>query len=299
VVQLDTKKISFFLLVVLFFVLPQTCFLQKYTHPAEDDEFVGPFPSWIDAKREFKLKGNGHTDETAGLQSALNAIGNSNSTASVVYLQAGTYRITKTLTCNSKINISFIGADPANTKIIWDGPAGGTMLKIDGTAYSRFNRISFDGKLKAKIAIDQSWNGSSQYFDTGNEYADDIFTNVDYGIRGGHAGHGFAEISILRCSFFGSKRAAISLGNYNALDVWIWSCLFQDCAVGVTNGEDNGAGNFKIYKNVFRNSSITDALLEIQVVFPSVITIPAIRGISSMPVLQLTPQRYPSGQYCC
>ncbi|MBA2761952.1 MAG: hypothetical protein H0U39_08345, partial [Segetibacter sp.] len=194
-VQIDTKKITVFLLVVLFILFPQTCFLQSNSHPFKDDEFVGPFPSWINIKTTYKLKGNGKSDETAGIQAALNSIGNSTSTATVLYLPAGTYRITKTLTCNNKINVSFIGADPANTEIIWDGDNGGTMLQIDGTAYSRFNRISYDGKGKASIAIDQSWKGVDPYFDTGNEYADNIFSDVNIGIRGGGAGHGFAEIS--------------------------------------------------------------------------------------------------------
>lgn len=255
-VQLDTKKISFFLLVVLFLVLPQTCFLQNKSHPPADDEFVGPFPSWIDVKKEFNLKGNGKADETAGIQAALNSVGNSTSKATVLYLPGGKYRITKKLTCNNKINISFIGEDPDNTEIIWDGDNGGIMLEIDGTAYSRFNRISYDGKGKASIAIDQSWKGVDPYFDTGNEYADNVFSDVDFGIVGGNSGYGFAEIAIMRCKFFRNKKAGVSLGNFNALDVWVWNSVFLDCAIGVTNGY--GAGNFKVYNSIFRNSTSSD-----------------------------------------
>ncbi len=67
------------------------------SHPVIDDEFVGPFPSWINVKTQYGAVGDGVADETASLQAAFNAIGNPNSTASVVYLPAGTYRISGTL----------------------------------------------------------------------------------------------------------------------------------------------------------------------------------------------------------
>ena len=76
------------------------------------------------------------------------------------------------------------------------------MLYINGVAYSRFNRLSWNGKYQASIAIDQSKaDGTSNYFDTGNEYADDTFTDVGLGIRGGALGFGFAETSVLRSHF--------------------------------------------------------------------------------------------------
>jgi hypothetical protein len=225
------------------------------TVSTSDDEFVGPFPSWINVK-QYGAIGNGVADETTALQAALDAIGNMNSTSSVVYLPPGTYRITRTLTMSFKINLSVIGADPATTKIVWAGEDGGTMMRINGVAYSRFNRISWDGKSLASIAVDQSWDGSQPYFDSGNEYADDVFSDVDFGIHGGHAGNGFAETAILRCKFIRNTKAGVSLGNFNALDIWVWNSLFQDCAIGVTN--TFGAGNFKVYHCNFRNSTISD-----------------------------------------
>ncbi len=250
-----TTLFSFLVLTLTTFSLPGDS--QIYTHPESDDEFIGPFPSWINIKRSFGAIGDSVTDETAALQKAFDAIGIAGNTASVIYLEPGTYRISSTLKLNYKTNISFIGADPETTRIIWSGQVDGTMLEMDGTSDSRFNRITFDGKKTAAIAVDQSWaNAGAGYFDAGNEYADDVFKDLKFGIHGGHKGHGFAEVSILRCKFFRNTGAGISLGNFNALDVWVWNSVFEDCHLGVTNGY--GAGNFKVYNCIFRNSTSSD-----------------------------------------
>jgi hypothetical protein len=220
-----------------------------------DEEFVGPFSSWLNVK-DFGALGNGTSDATAAIQSAIDRLSPTAVTSSVVFLPAGTYRITSPLKINGKINISLIGADPATTKLVWGGASGGTMVQINGTSYSRFNRMSFEGNNTAAVAVDQSWDGGSGFFDTGNEYAEDVFSNVGTGIKGGFLGNGFAETAITRCSFLNNSVAGVSLGNFNALDCWIWESLFENCARGVTNYF--GAGNFKVYHSIFRNSSISD-----------------------------------------
>ncbi|WP_426670934.1 glycosyl hydrolase family 28-related protein [Mucilaginibacter sp. McL0603] len=219
------------------------------------DEFVGPFKSWLNAKTGFGAKGDGVTDDTRALQAAFNAAGNGTGN-STLYLPPGTYLITGTLTINNHLNISIVGANPVNTIIKWGGVAHGTMMQINGTAYSKFDRLTWNGNRIADVAVEQSWDGKRPSFDTSNEYADDIFVDVGFGIRGGALGHGFAEISILRDQFIRNTTAGVSLGNFNALDIWIRNSLFQDCAVGVTNMY--GAGNFKVYQCVFRNSGVSD-----------------------------------------
>ncbi len=223
--------------------------------PKTGDEFVGPFNSWLNAKTAFGAKGNGVTDDTAALQAAFDAAakGTVNST---LYLPAGTYLITRTLTMNNHIHVSIVGADPKTTIIKWGGAAHGTMMQVNGTAYSKFDRIAWNGNRVADVAVEQSWDGTKPHFDTSNEYADDIFVDVGFGIHGGHLGHGFAETSILRDQFIRNTSAGVSLGNFNALDIWVRNSYFLDCAVGITN--TYGAGNFRVYRNVFRNSTNSD-----------------------------------------
>lgn len=198
-------------------------------------------------------------DDTVALQNGLKDLG-SPGHSPVLFLPSGTYRITRSLVLASAINVSVVGEDPATTTIIWDGAAAGTMLSVNGVAYSRFTRLTFDGTRTASVAVEQSWDHLHPYFDTGNEYSDDYFTDVEYGIRGGFRGHGFAETSIVRSHFVRNTKAGVALGNFNALDIWVWYSTFDDCGVGVTNG--TGAGNFHVYNSVFRRSAVADLYMQ-------------------------------------
>jgi hypothetical protein len=228
---------------------------QTQTVPAVgDEEFVGPFPSWANVKTNYGAAGDGVTDDTAAIQTALNALGPNNPT---LYFPAGTYRITQTLTLASQIYVNIIGQDPAITTILWAGASGGTMLYINGAAYSRFDRLTFNGQGSAAVAVDQSKaDGTSNYFDTGNEYTDDVFEYAGIGLRCGNLGYGCAETSMLRDKFLNNTVGGISMGNFNALDMWVWYSLFQNNPYGVTNR--SGAGNFHVFNSIFQGSTSYD-----------------------------------------
>ncbi len=223
-------------------------------HAMGDEEFVGPFASWANVETNYGAVGDGVTDDTAAIQTALNALGPTNPT---LYLPAGTYRITQTLTLAAQQYVNIIGQDPSTTTIIWDGSSGGTMLYINGVAYSRFDRLTFNGQGNAAVAVDQSKaDGTSNYFDTGNEYTDDVFENAGTGLRCGNLGYGCAETSMLRDQFFNNTVAGVAMKNFNALDMFIWYSLFQNNAEGVTNAL--GAGNFHVYNSIFQGSTTAD-----------------------------------------
>jgi hypothetical protein len=224
--------------------------------PAE--EFGGPFPSWTNVKTAYGAIGDGAADDTAAFERALTAI--DEAARPVLYVPAGRYRITRTLQLVSRQNVSVYGADPAQVAIVWDGPQGGTMLRVNGVAYSSISRLTFDGRRSASIAVDQSKDTTGRFFDTGNEYADDEFVDVEFGIHGGFHDLGFAETSILRNRFIRNTKAGVALGNFNALDAWIWDSLFDHCGAGVSN--EPGAGNFRVYRSVFRGSTVADLLMQ-------------------------------------
>src|SRR2546426_10786016 len=241
--------IALFVLSVAFFGASES------PQPTPGEEFAGPFPSWANVRAEYGAVADGRADDTSAIQRALDELGKPGRSP-VLFLPAGTYRIAKMLVLTSRISISIVGEDPATTVLVWDGEPGGTMLWLNGIAYSRFARLSFDGGGRASVAVEQSWDMTQPHFDTGNSYSDDRFLDADYGIHGGFKGGGFAETSIRRSQFLRNTKAGVALGNFNALDIWIWYSLFEDCAIGVTNIP--GAGNYRVYNSVFRRSERAD-----------------------------------------
>src|SRR5262245_34960767 len=92
------------------------------TGGTSDEEFAGPFPSWANVKTMYGARGDGTTNDTAALQNALNDVGTAGK-SDVVYLPAGTYRITATLSHRAKKYVTLVGEHPERTKILWAGPA--------------------------------------------------------------------------------------------------------------------------------------------------------------------------------
>jgi pectate lyase-like protein len=220
------------------------------------DEFVGPFPSWKNVK-DYGARGDGTTDDTTAIQQGLDQLSNESGPIKTLYFPRGSYRISRTLRVHNTIFVNIIGEDPDLTTILWGSTSAGIMLDIDGVAYSRFNRLTFDGRNIASVAVDQSKSDNdTPHFDTGNEYAEDVFKDVQYGIRGGNEGFGAAETSVVRSRFIRNSRAGIILKNFNALDWWIRFSYFEGCATGVTN--DPGAGNFHVYNSFFKGSTVAD-----------------------------------------
>src|SRR5271167_4358204 len=91
------------------------------------EEFVGPFPSWGDVKHDYGAIGDGKADDTTALQKGLDDL-REHKKFCVLFIPAGTYRVTATLKTERKAHTNFmcnvVGADPATTTLRWDGPEG-------------------------------------------------------------------------------------------------------------------------------------------------------------------------------
>jgi len=221
---------------------------------ATDEEFAGPFPSWADARRDYGAVGDGQADDTAALQKALDDLRKEDATRKVLWLPAGTYRITRTLELlrakhHESTGISILGEDPRTTTIRWDGAPAGVMF-LANPWYARIGRLTFDGAGRALTALRHG-----EAFTTFNELSDLAFRDVAFGIEAGMK-NGIAETAVYRCKFLRCSKAGISIQNFNSLDWWIWNCEFSDCAVGVTNRY--GAGHFHVYDSVFLRSAEAD-----------------------------------------
>ncbi|CAN5346964.1 hypothetical protein BH11PSE2_BH11PSE2_10470 [soil metagenome] len=218
--------------------------------------FIGPLAGWLNVKSRFGAVGDGAADDTAALQKALAALHDDGGSASALWLPAGRYRITRTLTLPRKvgreaIGLNIQGEDPDRTAIIWDGPAGGTMFDY-GAWYSKIGRLTLDGAGRAGIAL-----AHGPEFVTANEITDMVFKDVAVGIEAGTMQtSGIAETSVQRCRFVRCSSAGASIRNFNTLDWWFWHCRFEDCGLGLTNVF--GAGNFHAYSCLFQRSKVAD-----------------------------------------
>ena len=232
--------------------LPITCF-------AQNEEFYGPFASWTNLKTLYHAAGNGLQDDTKAVQKAMDELGQDGHSP-VLFIPNGTYRITATLLMKSKKGVAIFGEDPEKTIIKWDGPAGEKMFLLNGVSYSEYGRIKWDGNNKAFVAYAHEWDGKIKYANSGSQHADEIFSNMQVGIKSGL--NMDAEISIRRCRFYNCSSTAISLQGSNALDWWIWDCYFEKCNVGVANNLPAfGAGNFHVYRCIFNRSLLSDISL--------------------------------------
>lgn len=222
-------------------------------------EFFGKMVGWADLQLDYGAVGDGVTDDTAALQAALDAV--EAGTMCVLWIPAGTYRITSTVYLTGVQYVRIVGEDPATTTLRWEGVGGANkvMIHLNGVSYSSMSRCTWDGQGAANLycAVYQARVGSTGFFDTGNEYADCHFQDCGVGLSGGEEGGGFAETTIMRCTF-SDCTAGVILGNFNALDIWIWYCTFDTCDYGIRAY----SGAFRAYQCLFLGSTTADMQMD-------------------------------------
>ena len=169
-----------------------------------------PKSDWRNVKTDFGMKavGDGKADDSAAIQSALDAL-NHNDT---LYFPAGTYRITQTLTMPKKQRtgmraLTFMGHG-RETVLLWDGDADGIMLLQEtGTVLSSYIGLTWDSNKKAAVGMDIS---SLSGFETEQLYQ--------------------------HCTFLGFREAGMRFGKHGQVasaETRYENCLFADCTIGV------------------------------------------------------------------
>jgi hypothetical protein len=259
----------------------------RFAVALDDMEIVGPFPSWGNAQTGYGAVGDGQTDDTQALQQALSDLGTAGK-PTVLYLPAGDYKITSSLTFNGapptvngpNPSVKIIGADPTTTKITWAGPTGDAML-IEYAGYATsFSRLTWDGQNTAGFGIAHWFNTTlTERYDGSTEDEDEVFEDMSIGIMAGRLGSDYGQLNsegvIRRVTFLRNAYAGFDAGSFNALDWWIYDSQFVDCGRGVTNDfsfSDNttvtfaasgpaiegGAGAMYVYRSFFQGSIVAD-----------------------------------------
>jgi hypothetical protein len=222
-------------------------FYSPTTFIDQSEEFAGPFNSWANLKTLYGAKGDGITDDTQAIQSALDQLPSTH----VLYIPSGTYRITQTLTINDQQSFAIIGADPRTTSIVWGGTVGGIMLDIDGSTVFRVTRLTFDGSDSANTAEYLSDNTNGNYT-TKVEFSDQHIKDIDYGIILNPG----AETTVERVFFDHNHIDGLLLTTFNDINIFVDDSLFSYCGTGVSNSP--GAGSFYVSNSFFDHSAKAD-----------------------------------------
>lgn len=220
--------------------------------PDATEEFVGPFPSWRNLRRDYGAIGDGKADDTAALQRALDDL-TKHEKACVLFIPRGTYRLTATVKTVRKehsdgMGIAVIGEDPATTVLRWDGSQDGTLFQWDAW-YSKISRLTLDGAKRAGTAL---LYGPA--FSTYNQTSDIIFRDAKSGlVFGANETNGQAENEVLRCQFIRCE-TGVQTVNWNSMDIWVWYSRFEECGRGV----HNVMGNWHVWNSLFLRSHTAD-----------------------------------------
>jgi len=237
---------------LLLLVLSSTAGAVWAAEPGGGDEFVGPFASWRNLRRDYGAVGDGKADDTPALQRALDDLAK-HEKACVLFIPSGTYRLTSTVRTVRKehtdgMGVAVIGEDPATTTLRWDGPQDGTLFQWDAW-YSKISRLTLDGAGRAGTAL---LYGPA--FSTYNETSDITFRDAKAGLSfGANETNGQAENEVLRCRFVRCE-TGVQTVNWNSMDIWVWYSRFEDCGRGV----HNQMGNWHVWQCLFLRSRTAD-----------------------------------------
>ncbi len=205
---------------------------------------------WVNVKTDVDPPaiGDGVADDTLALQQALASCHD----GSTLYLPPGTYRITATLVLQGPIHGVLIVGHGRDTELVWAGPEGGRMFHSNGSAYSRYVGLSWDGRNRAAVGFEHQ---AEKRFETEVRHQHEAYRNfTGYGIRIGYEQRvASAEITYLNC-LFENCGTAVAMLTFNDYDNSFDGCEFRDCGTGIYDMK----GNFYARNCHFERSRVVD-----------------------------------------
>lgn len=259
---------------LIFHVVFDVALLPKITDPApplDDTPIYTPVVETGSGHffnvKDFGAIGDGNTDDTDAIQTAVDAAEKDYAywlagSKGTVYLPAGTYKITKSITVGPEGGQNFIGEDMDRTKLVWAGAQSGAMLNIFGVANAHIGKFTLigDGQTTIGLAYDgvTNWNGRGSNADF-NMF--DHIAVTDQHICMNISKQMFqTDISMYQYMQF--KRCAYGVLIYDANAVMhnFYHSLWEDTGIGIAPGPGTG-GSYSIIDSTFRRSTVADFML--------------------------------------
>jgi hypothetical protein len=186
---------------------------------------------WVSVKPP--AAGDGAADDTAAIQGVLDTVKD----GTTVHFPPGTYRITRTLAIKGPLCGTAIIGHGRDTRIVWDGEAGGRMFWSNGAAYARYVGLAWDGRGQAAIGVDH--DGKNR-FETEIRHQHESFRGfTDAGIRvGREPKNASAEILYENCLFEECERG-VAFTAFNDYDNTFDGCEFRRCGTAVYDEHSN------------------------------------------------------------
>lgn len=225
-----------------------------------------------DMSPDTPAAGDGVTDDTDALQAALDRLDPYSTTTgdvAVVYLPAGTYRITDTLELSTRIPGGAFGGGIIighgdDTRIVWDGANGGTMVLTHNISRIQFIGQVWDGDDTAAYAFDHA-SASDEAYQTLMRHEHQAFMNfTDAAIRTrSDLGRATAEVYFMNC-LFSHCDSGVMIGDnngYNCYDNYFDGCEFHSCGTGI----NCLIGNIYVNNCHFEYSTDTDIYTNVSI----------------------------------
>lgn len=227
------------------------------------------FSDWLDVtKAPYNADPTGVVDATTALQQALDDMtkpgGSFALVRKAVYLPAGTYTISSTLTLHgdgatqNSYGFRIIGNGGATT-IKWSGAAGGTMLSITNAGYHELWSFVLDGNGLAGIGLDYdtAFTTACKHWCLG--FKNVTNTTGGFGIATYlRTGSGAVADSIwVNCQWQNNRVGVATLG-FNVLDHLLYGCDFRGHSLYAINCVN---GNLYVYNSHFELNAVDLRLL--------------------------------------
>ncbi|MHC4406213.1 MAG: glycosyl hydrolase family 28-related protein, partial [Planctomycetota bacterium] len=210
-----------------------------------------PRSDWISVKAHGAA-GDGKTDDTVAIQTALNAI----KRGVTIYFPAGVYRVTRTLVVASPNEKALYGVliigHGRETHLVWDGSSGGTLIQAEGMGYSRWVGMELDGAAKAAVG---QHHFSRHTFETAHRKRHMAFRGFTKAavLAAPDDKFAMAETSFENC-LFENCAIGVSFTQFNDYNITFDSCEFRACDRGILCIH----GNFYARNCHFEGSRVTD-----------------------------------------